>query len=350
MSGTSCAEVESFPTIALLPREALTLLDDAPGIFASAVWWETVLSHAMPTGAKAAFVVIRSHGRIVALLPMLRIGGRLISLTTPYSCEYRPLFAAGVEPATRVAAIAAFGRLCRSFGTVRIEALPAEWSGLADLQAGVTQAGLRALRFDHFGNWYEDVGGLDWSDYLLSRPGALRETIRRRLRRADKLVGAAFALFTRPAEMAQAAKAFEAVYRRSWKEAEPYPTFNVALMRVMAVQGLLRLGVWSVDAEPVAVQFWVVKDGQAIVLKLAHDEAFKAHSPGTVLSALMLRHLLDQEHVAMINFGRGDDAYKQGWASQRRQRIGLLLANPRRLSGMAALLRHAAGRARAGAV
>ena len=83
------------------------------------------------------------------------------------------------------------------------------------------------------------------------------------------------------------------------------------------------------------------------MLKLAHDEAFKAHSPGTVLTALMLRHLLDQEHVAAIDFGRGDDAYKQGWATQRRQRIGLLLVNPWRPAGAATLLRHIAGRVRA---
>jgi CelD/BcsL family acetyltransferase involved in cellulose biosynthesis len=82
------------------------------------------------------------------------------------------------------------------------------------------------------------------------------------------------------------------------------------------------------------------------VLKLAHDEAFKAHSPGTVLTALMLRRLLDQEHVARIDFGRGDDAYKQGWATKRRQRIGVLLVNPWRASGMAALARHALGRVR----
>ena len=71
---------------------------------------------------------------------------------------------------------------------------------------------------------------------------------------------------------------------------------------------MLRLGVWSIGEEPVAVQFWVVKDGHATVLKLAHDEAFKAHSPGTVLTALMLRHFLNKEHVTRIDFGRGDDA------------------------------------------
>ena len=84
--------------------------------------------------------------------------------------------------------------------------------------------------------------------------------------------------------------------------------------------------------------------GHATVLKLAHDEACKAHSPGTVLTALMLRHLLDQEHVDHIDFGRGDDPYKQGWATQRRQRIGLLLVNPWSAAGSTTLLRHALGR------
>ena len=138
------------------------------------------------------------------------------------------------------------------------------------------------------------------------------------------------------------------MYGRSWKETEPFPSFNVALMRAMAAGGGLRLGVWSIAAQPVAVQFWVVDRGCAVVLKLAHDEAFKVHSPGTVLTALMLRHLLEQEQVAQIDFGRGDDAYKQGWAKQRRQRVGLLLADPFSVAGAAAIARHHMGTLRRG--
>ena len=344
MRGTSC--VDTYASIATLPPEALTLLDGASGFFAARAWWEVVQAHAMPAGAGTSFVVVRSEGQVVALLPMLRTGGRLSSLTTPYTCEYTPLFAPHLDAAARVSAMAAFGDLCRSSSVVRLDALPAEWDGLVDFAAGVRQAGLRVLRFDHFGNWYEDVDGLDWSAYQLGRAGALRETIRRRLRKAEKLAGARFDLFTQPAQMGRAAEAFESVYQRSWKDAEPYPTFNVALMRAMATTGLLRFGVWSIAQQPVAVQFWVVKDGQALVLKLAHDEAFRPHSPGTVLTALMVRHLLDEEHVVRIDFGRGDDAYKQGWATRRRQRIGVLLVNPWRLAGAAELLRHSAGRVR----
>ncbi len=346
MRGTNFAETETYATIDQLPPEARQLLDAAAGIFSSPTWWNTVLSHAMPHGAEACFIVVRITGRIAALCPMLQTHGRLASLTTPYSCEYTPLLAAGLDQPDRLAAMTAFARLCRSAGTVRLDALPAEWSGLADLEAGARQARLHTLRFKHFGNWHEDVTALDWSAYLQRRPGALRETIRRRLRRAEKLPDARFDLFTQPAEIDQAAAAFEAVYRKSWKDAEPHPTFNAALIQALAALGLLRLGVWSVGADPVAVQLWAVKCGQAIVLKLAHDEACKIHSPGTVLTALMLRHLLDQEHITHVDFGRGDDTYKQGWATQRQQRIGVLLVNPLTPSGAAALLRHAAGHLR----
>lgn len=346
MRGTCYAE--TFATIEALPTEALTLLDADAGLFAGRAWWDVVLAHAIHAGSQASFVTIRPAGQpggqVLALLPMLRTGSRLTSLTTPYTCEYTPLFAAGLNPATRIAAMAALGRFCRSSGVVRLDTLSAEWDGLSDVRAGARQAGLRVLRFNHFGNWYEDVAGLDWSAYLHGRPGALRETIRRRLRRAEKLPLARFDLFTQPAQMDQAAEAFESVYRRSWKDVEPFTTFNVAFMHAMATLGVLRFGVWSIGAVPVAVQIWVVKDGHAIVLKLAHDEAFKAHSPGTVLTALMLQLLLDREHVVRIDFGRGDDAYKQGWAGQRRQRIGVLLVNPWRAAGLATLARHTLGR------
>jgi CelD/BcsL family acetyltransferase involved in cellulose biosynthesis len=339
-------EINTFVSVEALPPAARQLLDGAASPFAGEAWWRVVLSDAMPAGAEACFVCVGSGDQVAALVPMQRLGRTLGSLTTPYTCEYTPLFAPGLDSASRIAAVAGFARFCRGSGVTRLDALPLEWEALPDLLAGLRRAGLRALRFDHFGNWREDVRGLDWRAYLHGRPGALRETIRRRLRRAEALPDARFTLLSQPAEMDQAAEAFEDVYRRSWKQPEPYPAFNTALMRAMAEPGALRFGLWSIGDQNVAVQVWVVTAGRAIVLKLAHDEAFRSHSPGTVLMALMLRHLLDQEHVAEIDFGRGDDAYKRGWAADRRQRTGLLLVNPWRVTGAAALLRHAIGGAK----
>jgi hypothetical protein len=182
---------------------------DASGLFGAASWWNVVLAHAMPLGADSLFVVVRCRGRVVAVVPMLRVGNRLSGLTTPYSCLYRPLVATDVDQSTRIAAMAAFGRLSRSSGVVRLDALSADSDELMDLEAGCRQAGLVPLRFDHFGNWSEDVAGLSWSNYLGRRPGALRETIRRRLRRAEKLPEARFVLFTSTSQMDQAAEIFD---------------------------------------------------------------------------------------------------------------------------------------------
>ncbi|HEX2943379.1 MAG TPA: GNAT family N-acetyltransferase [Rhodopila sp.] len=342
-TGSADPTVETFETLEALPPDALALFDRSAEFFGSRLWWSVVLAHAVPKNASPMLAAVRVAGRYVALLPLLQQPGGWHSLTPPYSCAFTPAVAAGID-ADR--ALIALARFCRSAAVTRLDCLPAEWVGLSPLRTAAVRAGLRPLSFDHFGNWYEDVGGLDWASYLRLRPGALRETVRRRVRKAESLTNLSFDIFTDPADMDRAVAAYESVYRRSWKAAELFPDFNAALIRATAEAGWLRLGILSNGLEPVAAQFWVVRDKQAVVLKLAHDEAFKAHSPGTVLTAFMLRHLLDREHVARIDFGRGDDSYKQGWASSRRQRVGMLLVNPFRLGGLAAWLRHTGGRAR----
>ena len=102
-------------------------------------------------------------------------------------------------------------------------------------------------------------------------------------------------------------------------------------MRATAAGGRLRLGVLrrGVDGVAVAAQYWVLGGGQAWLLKLAHAEESRAASPGPALTALMVRHLLERDGVRALDFGRGDDPYKRLWVGQRRQRMGLVLADPR---------------------
>jgi CelD/BcsL family acetyltransferase involved in cellulose biosynthesis len=114
-------------------------------------------------------------------------------------------------------------------------------------------------------------------------------------------------------------------------------------MREAASAGALRLGLLHAGPIAIAAQLWIVADSTASVLKLAHDEAHKALSPGTILTARMIAHLLDTERVAALDFGRGDDPYKQLWTTNRRQRIGLFLASPWHPTGAATLLRQSIG-------
>ncbi|HEY1930475.1 MAG TPA: GNAT family N-acetyltransferase [Acetobacteraceae bacterium] len=348
MTGDGPPRLETFASPEALPPDTGVLFSAAPDLFSTRAWWDIVLAHAMPEGARPCFLLCRLGALPAALIPLRYppVGRALSSLTTPYTCRYAPLLHPSLDASARRAVFAAFGRFCRDWATTRLDALPADWPALADCIEGAKAAGLVVRRFDHFGNWHEPVGDLGWSGYLASRPGALRETIRRRLRRAERNPDARFSVVAGGKELDAGIAAFESVYARSWKEPEPFARFNAALMRQAAVLGVLRLGVLWTGAQPAAAQFWIVEGGTATVLKLAHDEALKGDSPGTVLTALMLRRLLDEEHVGEIDFGRGDDGYKQGWAAQRRQRIGLVLANPRRIEGLAFLARHAAGRAR----
>jgi CelD/BcsL family acetyltransferase involved in cellulose biosynthesis len=338
-----------YDGLAGLPPDARALFDRAPDrdVFCGTAWFETVLACGMPPDAAPRFVVCGGTGRGVALLPMqiqanLR---RLTSLTTPYTCRYQPLCDPGADAAALAAGFASFARYCRAWPTVRLDALDADAPWLPALLSGAAAAGLASRQFVHFGNWHEPVAGLDWAGYLAARPGQLRETVRRRLARATR-AGGRFQLVTGGDALEPGITAYQSVYARSWKPVEPFPLFNVALMRATAERGLLRLGLYWRNDRPVAAQLWVVENAEATVLKLAHDEAAKAESPGTVLTALMLRHLLDHEHVGRIDFGRGDDPYKRLWAGQRRQRIGVVLANPRHPRGLAFLGRHALGRVR----
>ncbi|MBO0710050.1 MAG: GNAT family N-acetyltransferase [Acetobacteraceae bacterium] len=320
-----------------MPADTLALVGAREGrcLFGSLAWYRTVIDHGLGAGETGCFAVWPPRGPPDAIFPLVRAAhGDLRSLTNPYSCVYAPLLAPRLGDDRIIRAGEALGVLCRGRARVRLDALPAEWPALPPLLEGVRRAGLVVHRFNHFGNWYEPVGGVSWAGYLAARPGALREIMRRKLRRIARGRSVAIEVVTGAEGLGAGIGAFETVYGRSWKEPEPFPAFNPALMRAISPLGSLRLGLMRIDGEPVAAQFWIVEDGRATVLKLAHDERFKAYSPGTVLTASMLRRLLDEERVREIDFGRGDDRYKSAWASRRRQRIGVLLINPRRPRGL----------------
>jgi hypothetical protein len=324
-----------------LDASARALLGQS-GFFSTEAWWRTVWRAGVPPGGTALFGRV-GHGEATILLPLLRdASGRLAALTTPYTCLYQPM--AGPR-ADLVQAGRALGRAARFGPGLRLDAMDPDWPGLGALLVGARATAVVPLRFDHFGNWHEDVTGLDWPRYLARRPGALREVIRRRLRDADRNAALAFSLVSGTTEVAAGIAAYEAVYARSWKEPEPFPDFNAELMRQTA-GGALRLGLLHLGGVPIAAQMWVVQDGVAAVLKLAHDEAHKALSPGTVLTSRMVMHLLGSGGIAALDFGRGDDAYKRLWAGSRRQRIGIMLASPWHPAGATLIARHLAGKLR----
>ena len=99
------------------------------------------------------------------------------------------------------------------------------------------------------------------------------------------------------------------------------------------------VGVARKDGRPVAVQLWLVENGEAVIHKLAYAEDAKAMSPGTILGVEMFRRALDRDRVRRIDYGTGDDGYKKDWMAERHQLWQVSAYNVRTLGGLAGAAR-----------
>ena len=318
---------------------------DSADFFAGRVWQDTVLAHALPPGATPLLAVCGAGDSL--LVPLLRQGGRFSNLVSPYTLEWRPLVGRHASDTALRGAGHGLARLLAGHPPTRFEALDADARGLAEILGGLRDGGLAVRQYRHFGNWHTPLpAGAGWDGYLAERPAALRATIQRRT--AATLRHGQFTLHAEPgAELERAIAAYVTVRDQSWKPLEPFPGFDAALLRATAGIGALRLGIlWRGPGRPIAAQYWVLSGGRAALLKLAHVQEEKSTSPGTVLTALMIRHLIDVDGATQLDFGRGDDAYKALWCAERRQRIGLILTDPWHPAGLLELARQAARQGR----
>jgi CelD/BcsL family acetyltransferase involved in cellulose biosynthesis len=210
----------------------------------------------------------------------------------------------------------------------------------APLAAAFRAAGWKVRLTEKTGNWRVVTQGEDFATYWSKRPGKLRSTAKRKA----KAAGLDLEIHDRFDETAWAA--YEEVYRASWKPEEGSFPFLRALAEQEGAAGTLRLGVARKDGVPVAVQLWLIENGEATIHKLAYREDAKDLSPGTILGEAMFRRAIDQDHVRVIDYGTGDDGYKRDWMEDRRPLWRLEAWNPRSLRGLARSARALVGRLR----
>lgn len=203
---------------------------------------------------------------------------------------------------------------------VQMIALDREAPSHAQLVAALRSAGFLVRCHADFGNWYLPVAGMTFDDYVKTLAGSMRGTVKTRGRRLAREHAVRFEICRGPTETQAAIAAYQHVYARSWKQPEPYPEFVPGLIREAAAAGALRMAVLYVDETPAAAQFWIVRGGKATIYKLAHDEAFKNLSVGTVLTARLMQDALAQDSLTEVDFGHGDDPYKKDWLNLRRER------------------------------
>lgn len=347
--------VRVYDNLDSLPPAFLALLEEAGcrSFYLSRPWFANLAETATERGSALRIHAIDNDGEALGLVVLRgepdgdRAGRRIVSHTNYFSMLFAPILAQKAGDGSAV-----FDALARSLAKekprldlVRIGTMDPATPAFGTLATGFRSNGFIVQTFFHFGNWYEKTDGLSFDDFMARRPSALRNTIRRKGKKLASKHSVAYSLFTREPDLDRGIAAYQAVYAKSWKEPEHFDRFTEGLIRIAAEEGALRLGILTVDDEPAAAQIWLVAAGQATIYKLAYDEHFKSLSVGSILTHRIAEHVIANDRVREIDFGSGDDPYKQQWLSQRRERWGFVAFNPRSPRGGLLALRHVGGRA-----
>jgi CelD/BcsL family acetyltransferase involved in cellulose biosynthesis len=320
--------------------------DRADAVFQSASWFQLLASQGFEKPAEPLVLPLGPPAGGACLHLMAGDGGRGVQALSNY---YTGLFG----PVGPVADLGHDDWL-RAVQSVRATAAPVRWNlhplsekaaWSLDLERSLRRCGYWTDRYFCFGNWFQPVPPGGFAVYWAARPSALRNTVARARKRLDKQGDWRLEIVTQPGPaLAGAIEAYTAVYSRSWKTPEPNPLFMPSLIRLAAEQGWLRLGLVWVGGAPVAAQLWLVAGGKANIFKLAYVQGQEKLSAGSVLTAELMRHVMDVDRVGEVDFLSGDDAYKADWMAQRRERVGLVAFDQRHWRGWLAALRHRLGR------
>lgn len=309
-------------------------------------WFSNLAAAVYPGSMELRFYVLRKEDEVLAVLPLRAertgLGWTLHALGNFYTTLFEPLLAPGCRPADLAALMAAMRADLPGLASLRLAPMDPSAPSYRLMLEGMRVAGWRPFEFFAFGNWYLPVRA-SWTAYLAQRDGILRSTIKRMSKKfgAD---GGTLEIVTDGADMARAIDAYQTVYATSWKKPEPYPEFMPGLARTCAGLGYLRLGLAWLNGRPIAAQLWIVSHGRAEIYKVAYDEGFKAYAPGTLLTAMLMEHVIEIDRVSEVDYLIGDDPYKKSWMSDRRERWGVIAYNPRSLGGLAGWGRESLGR------
>ena len=252
-----------------------------------------------------------------------------------YSVEHGLITARGADLPRGVAEIVAEIAAERPrWDYLRLLELDPEDEGYAATVRALRQAGFVVECTPGAATWFEQTDGMSFAEYLEQRPSQLRNTWHRKRRSTTAGGRLLKAFFSDETGLEAAIADYEVIYAASWKNAEAFPGFIPALIRLAAKLGALRLGIYYLDGVPAAAQLWIIWQGRAVIYKLAHDSRFDRLSLGTLLTMDMVERALEQDRPSEINLGRGDDAYKRLWLPRRRQRWGITAANLRTIPGL----------------
>ena len=316
-----------------LPESANALFEhgEKDSIFFSRPWFENLTTAALDDDEAMALACVVAENKVMAILPLVKSAGNTgYSLKHRYTTHYSLLLADDDQQRVLTCLVQGVSQL--PLNALLLEPVADNDSNINGLQRIMETAGFSCERIFRLYNWIYRVQGQSYEDYMAARPARLRNTISRKKRKLEREHGYDIRLFTGddvPRKMSD----YNAAYSASWKANEQYVDFLDGIVAGFSRPGWSRLAILYVKGQPVAAQLWFVHHGKASIFRLAYDEAWKPYSPGSILTSFLMEYVIDTDKVEEIDFLTGNDAYKQDWMSERRERFLLSCIKSARPAG-----------------
>jgi hypothetical protein len=306
-----------------LPRNAGEFFATAgkESVFFSLPWYENLTENGLDDDRSVLLACVFDKDRLVALLPLEKHdGNHYHSLKHLYTSLSSLLLAQSNREEIMDCMVEGLKNLPVDF--LKLEPIAEDDSNLKLLQEMLESSGYTCRRNHKFYNWFHRTNGQTFADYMSARPSRVRNTVDRKMRKLKRDHGYNIRLYT-DKNLQQGLVDYHSVYTASWKAEEQFVGFIEGLAEQFSRYGWLRLAILYIGDIPAAAQFWFVANGKASIFKLVYDEFWKKYSPGTILTAYLIKRVIKVDQVEEIDFLTGNDAYKQEWMSERRERFRL---------------------------
>ncbi len=316
-------QFECYKNWCQLPKSADLLFkqNSHKSMFLTREWFETLYTSAFKDDQSLQLMSVVDHNKMLALLPLVGTDKNLLSLCHRYTSFYSLLLTE--ENQSESLACLAAGLNKMSIHSFQLNPIDEDDENLLKLQQALKPYGYDSSTHFSFYNWIHNSQCQSFTDYMDGRPSQLRNTIIRKRRKLEREHESNIRLF-KGNEVEQGLVDYHAAYSASWKAHEQSVILLDALASNFSVPDWTRLAVLYIDGKAAATQLWFVVEKKANIFRLAYDENWKHYSPGSILSAYLMQHVIDIDKVDEIDFLTGNEAYKQDWMSVRRKRCRLL--------------------------
>lgn len=311
--------------------------------------WFSALTHAVfADHSGVRFYVLRQGDQPIAVLPVQinQVGpaNQIEALSSDDTALYAPALAPGLKTKDLVPLLRAVLQAHAPVARLRFAPMDRHARPYRLLLGALQRTGLLTFQFPCFESWrWTGLGHR--SSYLAGHS----ESLRRATQLAGKrwtLLGGTLEIILGGTDLQRGLDAYRQLLEGrcgNWRRTR-HPTFTADLAQLWAANGWLRLGVAWLNGQPIAAQIWTAAHGQAHIDWAVESDDFQAHEAGTLLTALLMQHVTEQDHVTAVDLRHGGNTPIRRWMNHRRQRWGIVAYNLRTPVGLAGLCREAAVR------